>query len=131
MSRQCKKAQISSTAIKCTMNLSSVYNRMHYLVTLRNAHRVDRITMLRNITAGQLVCIGEIAHKIYNQTVLTRDLNDFEDRSLVLRSLFSDCVSFGRKVTTLIHYHTMIPSLLRKYYRQATIQDQIRSQQES
>ena len=50
------------------MELSSIYKRIHYLVALKNAQRDDRITMLQNITPGQLDCIGEIAHRIYNQT---------------------------------------------------------------
>ena len=93
----------------------------------------DRITMLQNVTPGQLDCIGEIAHRIYDQTfpLLVQDLGYFDDRSLVLRFLFADRVSFRRKKATLVHYHRMIPRLLRTYYLQATIQDQIRSQRES
>ena len=55
--------------------------------------------MLRNVTAGQLACIGEIARRIYNQIfpMLTRLLNYFKDRSLVLRSLFTDPV-FPHKI---------------------------------
>ena len=115
------------------MDLSSVFNRIHYLVALKNASRDDRITMIQTITPGQLACIGEIARRIYNQTfpLLTRDLNYFDDRSLVLRTLFSVRVSFRRKVATLVHYHMMIPRLLRTYYLQATKQDQVRSQRES
>ena len=115
------------------MDLSSDFNRIHYLVALKNASRDDRITMIQTITPGQLACIGEIARRIYKQTfpLLTRDLNYFDDRSLVLRTLFSVRVSFRRKVATLVHYYTMIPRLLRIYYLQATIQDQVRSQRES
>ena len=100
-----------------TMDLSSVFNRIHYLVALKNASGDDRNTMIQAITPGQLACIGEIARRIYNQTfpLLTRDLNYSYDRSLVLRTLFSVRVSFRRKVATLAHYHTMIPSLIRTY----------------
>ena len=42
------------------MELSSVYNSVDYLVTLRNAQRDDRLKMLQNITSGQLTCIGEM-----------------------------------------------------------------------
>ena len=58
-------------------------------------------------------------------------LGYFDDRSLVLRFLFADRVSFHRKKATLVHYHRMIPRLLRTYYLQVTIQDQIHSQRES
>ena len=93
----------------------------------------DRITMLQSITPGQLDCIGEIAHGIYDQTfpLLVQDLGYFDDRSLVLHFLFANRVSFRRKKATLVHYHRMIPSLLRAYYLQAIIQNQIRSQRES
>ena len=114
------------------IELSSVNNRIHYLDVLRDAHRNDRLKMLQDITAGQLACIGEVAHSIYHQTnpLLTQDVTYFEDRSLVLRSLFSARVSFMRKKAVLIRYHRMILCLLRPYYLYATIQDQSRSQRE-
>ena len=92
------------------MQLSSVYNRIHYLVALREAPRDDRITMLQNITRGQLDCIGEIARRIYDQTypLLERDLNYFEDRSLLLRVLFAARISFRRKKAVLVRYHMTI-----------------------
>ena len=112
------------------MELSSVYNRIHYLVALKTAQRDDRMAMLQNITPGQLDCIREIAHRICDQTfpLLVQGLGYFDERSLVLRFLFADRVSFCRKKAALVHYHRMIPRLLRTYYLQATIQDQIRSQ---
>ena len=115
------------------MELSSVYNRIHYLDTLRDAHRKDRLKMLQDITAGQLACIGEVARRIYHQTypLLAQIVTYFDDRSLVLRSLFSAWVSFRRKKAVLTRYHRMILPLLRPYYLYATIQDQIRSQRES
>ena len=115
------------------MELSSVYNRIHYLDALRDAHRKDRLKMLRDITAGQLACIGEVARRIYHQTypLMAQDVTYFDDRSLVLGSLFSAWVSFRRKKTVLIRYHKMMLRLLRPYYLYATIQDQIRSERES
>ena len=118
------------------MDLSSVYNRIHYLDALRDAQREDRLKMLRDITAGQLACIGEVARRIYHQTyrLLAQDVTFFDDRtcrSLVLRSLFSARVSFRRKKAVLIRYYRMMLRLLRPYYLYATIQDQIRSQRES
>ena len=115
------------------MELSSVYNRIHYLDALRDAQREDRLTMLRDITAGQLTCIGEVTRRIYYQTypLLLQDVTYFDDRNLVLRSLFSARVSFRRKKAILIRYHRMMLRLLRPYYLYATIQDQIRSERES
>ena len=115
------------------MELSSVYNHIHYLDALRDAHRKDRLKMLQDITAGQLACIGEVARRIYHQTypLLAQDVTYFDDRSLVLRSLFSARVSFRRKKAVLTCYHRMILRLLRPYYLYATFQDQIRSQRES
>ena len=115
------------------MELSSVYNRIYYLDALRDAQREDRLKMLRDITAGQLACIGEVARRIYQQTypLLAQDVTYFDDRSLVLRSLFSARVSFRRKKAILIRYHRMMLRLLRPYYLYATIQDQIRSERES
>ena len=115
------------------MELSSVYNRIYYLDALKDAEREDRLKMLRDITAGQLACIGEVARRIYHQTypLLAQDVTYFDDRSLVLCSLFSAWVSFRRKKAVLIRYHRMMLRLLRPYYLYATIQDQIRSERES
>ena len=68
-----------------------LYNRIYYLDALRDAQWEDRLKMLRDITAGQLACIGEVARRIYHQTypLLAQDVTYFDDRSLVLRSLFS------------------------------------------
>ena len=84
-------------------------------------------------TAGHLACIGEVARRIYHQTypLMAQDVTYFDDRSLVLRSLFSARVSFRRKKAVLIRYHRMMLRLLRPYYLYATIQDQIRSERES
>ena len=115
------------------MELSSVFNRNHFLLELKNASGDDRIIMLEYITPGQMACIGEIARRIYHHTfhLLIRDLAYFEDRSLVLRILFLLKVSFRGKVATLVRYHRILSRLLRRYYLQATIQDQIQSQRES
>ena len=73
------------------MELSSVFNRIHFLLELKNASGDDRIIMLEYITPGQMACIGEIAHRINHHTfpLLIQDLAYFENRSLVLRVLFS------------------------------------------
>ena len=119
--------------VQFMMELSSVFNRIHFLLELKNASGDYRIIMLEYITPGQMACIGEIACRIYHHTfpLLIRDLAYFEDRSLVLRVLFSLRVSFRGKVATLVCYHRILSRLLRTYYLQATIQDQIQSQQES
>ena len=119
--------------VQFMMELSSVFNRIHFLLELKNASGDDRIIMLEYITPGQMACIGEIARRIYHHTfpLLIRDLASFEDRSLVLRILFSLRVSFRGKVATLVRYHRILSRLLRTYYLQATIQDQIQSQRES
>ena len=115
------------------MELSSVFNRIHFLLELKYASPDVRIFMLQNITPGQLACIEEIARTIYHLTfpLLTQDRVYFNDRSLVLRKLFSLRVFFRRKVATLVRYHRMMSRLLRTYYLEATIQDQIRCQRES
>ena len=63
--------------------------------------------------------------------LMIRDLAYFDDGSSVLRVLFSLRVSFRGKVATLVRYHRILSRLLRTYYVQATIQDQIQSQRES
>ena len=112
------------------MELFSVLNRMHFLVELKNASGEDRIIMLEYISPGQMSCIGEIARRIYHHTfpLLIRDVTYLEDRDIVLWILFSERVSFHRKVRTLLYHHRMITRLLRTYYLHAAIQDQIRSQ---
>ena len=119
--------------VQFMMELSSVFNRIHFLLELKNASGDDRIIMLEYITPGQMACIGEIARRIYYHTfpLLIQDLAYFEDRSLVLSILFLLRVSFRGKVATLVRYHRILSRLLRTYYLQATIQDQIQSQRES
>ena len=129
-----KTSSDRSKRISCnTMVPFDLYNRIYYLDALRDAQREDRLKMLRDITVGQLACIGEVARRIYHQTypLLAQDVTYFDDRSLVLRSLFSALASFRRKKAVLIRYHRMMLRLLRPYYLYATIQDQIRSQRES
>ena len=116
--------------VQFMIELSSVFNRIHFLLELKTASGDDRIIMLEYITQGQMACIGEIARRIYHHTfsLLIRDLAYFEDRSLVLGVLSSLRVSFHGKVATLVRYHRILSILLRTYYLQATIQDQIQSQ---
>ena len=78
------------------MELSGVFNRIHFLVELKNAWGEDRIIMLEYITPRQMSCIGEIAHRIYHHTflLLIRDMTYFEYRDIVLRTLFSERLSF-------------------------------------
>ena len=119
--------------VQFMMELSSIFNQIHFLLELKNASGDDRIIMLEYITPGQMACIGEIARRIYHHTfpLLIRDLAYFEDRSLVLRVLFSLRASFRGKVAKLVRYHRILSRLLRMYYLQATIQDHIQSQRES
>ena len=85
--------------VQFMMELSSVFNRIHFLLELKNAPGEDRIIILEYITRGQMACIGEIARRIYHHTfpLFILDLAYFEDRSLVLRVLFSLRVSFRDK----------------------------------
>ena len=46
------------------MELSSVFNRIHFLLELTNAPGNDRIIMLEYLALRQMACIGEIARKI-------------------------------------------------------------------
>ena len=61
------------------IELSSVFNQIHFLLEFKNASGNDRIIMLEYITLGQMACIGEIAHRIYHPTLslLIRDLAYF------------------------------------------------------
>ena len=63
------------------MELSSVSNRIQFLLELKDTSPDVRIFMLKNITPGQLLCISEIARQIYHQTfpLLTRDLAYFDE----------------------------------------------------
>ena len=92
------------------MELSSIFNRVHYLDALRNAQHEHRLKMLKDITARQLACKGEVARRIYHKAyhLLAQDVTYFDDRSLVLCFLFSARVSFRRKKAVLTRYHRMI-----------------------
>ena len=89
--------------------------------------------MIRNITPGQMECVVEIVRRIYDQVfpLFTRDLEHFRRKRMVLRSLFSQRISFRRKVTTLMQNHALVPRLLRIYYILSTVRDQARNVRES
>ena len=86
------------------MELSSVFNRIHFLLELKNASGDDRIIILEFITPGQMVCIEEIARRIYHHTfpLLIRNLAYFEDRSLVLRVFSLRVFSWNSSHTSLL-----------------------------
>ena len=119
--------------VQIIMEILSVFNRIHFLLELKNASGDGRIIMLEYITLGQMACVREIVCRIYLNTfpLLIREVTYFKDRDLVLQILFSERVSFRRKVRTLLHHHRMLPRLLRTYYLHTTTQDQIRSKRES
>ena len=96
------------------MKLSSVFNRIHFLLELKNASGDDCNIMLEYNTPGQMACIGEIARIVYHHTfpLLIGDLAYFEDRSLLLCVLFSLRVSFRGKVATLVRYQRILSRLL-------------------
>ena len=62
------------------MELSSVFNRIHFLLELKYASPDVRIFMLQYITPGQLACVSEAARRIYHLTfpLLTRDVGLFQ-----------------------------------------------------
>ena len=111
---------LSGSSWRCHRVVCSLWlwNPDHtHLLFLKNASGDDRIIMLEYITPGQMASIGEIAHRIYHHTfpLLIRDLAYFEDKSFVLRILFSLRVYFGGKVATLVRYHRFLSRLLRRY----------------
>ena len=72
------------------IEISTVFDQIHFLLELKNASGDERIIMLEYITRGQTDCIGDIARKIYHHIfpLLIPDLAYFEDRSLVLHINF-------------------------------------------
>ena len=70
------------------MELSSDFNRIHFLLELKYASPDVRIFMLQNITPGQLACIEEIARRIYHQTfpLLAQDLGSVSLTFVYLRT---------------------------------------------
>ena len=53
------------------MELSSVYNRIHYLIISKNAQGDDRITMLQNITPRRLDCRRNSSQNIRSDITVT------------------------------------------------------------
>ena len=115
------------------MEQSAVFNRIHFLLALQRASVRDRVNMLRNLTPGQMECIGQVARTIYDQNIaiLPMDINFFRHKILILRRLFSCRVNFVRKVTTLVRHHDLIPKLLRVYYILSTIRHQLQTTHEA
>ena len=109
------------------MEHSQVFRSIHYLITVRNAPPADRKTLLQNITRDQLLAIGEVAKQITNGHInpLRRDVQLFERRRLMLRTLASQRVSEERKKRLVRRYHSLVPSMLKSVYLIQTIVDEV------
>ena len=87
----------------------------------------DRKTLLQNITRDQLLAIGEVAKRITNGHInpLRRDVQLFERRRLMLRTLASQRVSEERKKRLVRRYQSLVPSMLKSVYLIQTIVDEV------
>ena len=112
---------------------SKVYQKLNFLLHLKDASVPERQNMLSNLTQGQVEAIREVAMRVVNGVInpMRRDVEAFQRKRLVLRSLASSRVSHRRKKTTIQRHHTMIPALLRTRYLIRTIIDEIRTAREA
>ena len=114
------------------MNHSKVYQKLNFLLHLKDAAVAARRNLLSNLTQGQVEAIGEIAKRVVNGRIspLRRDVGAFQRKKLVWRTLASSRVSHARKKTLVQRHHNMIPVLLRTRYLLRTILDEIRTARE-
>ena len=90
-------------------------------------HAIRSKTILQNITSDQLLAIGEVAKRITNGHInpLRRDVQLFERRRLLLKTLASPRVSNDRKKRLVQRYHSLVPSVLKSVYLIQTIVDEV------
>ena len=90
-------------------------------------HAIRSKNDVQNITSGQLLAIGGVAKRITNGHInpLRRDVQLFERRRLVLRTLASPRVSIDRKKRLVQRYHSLVPSVLKSVYLIQTIEDEV------
>ena len=100
------------------MDHSKVYQRIHFLLYLKDAPVTERQMMITNITPGQLDAIIEVIVRIVNGIVspLRRDVQLFHRRQRLFRTITSSRVSFTRKKALLRRHHSIVPIILRTPY---------------
>ena len=85
------------------------------------------------MNSNQMKALAEVAKRVINGTIspMRRDLQTFEQKRLLLRSLASSRVSFDRKKALLRRHHSLVPILLRTVYLIQTILDEVRTARET
>ena len=111
------------------MEHSAVYLQIAYLLHLQESETTVRKNLLQDLTNHQLKTIIEVAKRILNGVInaMRRDVQVFERRRLLLRTLCSNDVSYGRKKFLLQRFHSFIPILLHTVYLIPTILDELRT----
>ena len=96
------------------MEHSMVYLHIAYLLHLQETETSERKNLQQNLTNRKLKAITEVAKHILNGIIypMRRDVQIFERRRLLLCTLCSNNVSYGRKNTLLRRFHSFIPILL-------------------
>ena len=114
------------------MEYSTVYLHFSYLLHLQETDTAERKNLLQNLSNRRLKAIIEVAKRILNGIInpMRRDVQNFERRRLLLRTLCSNSVSSSRKKTLLQRFHSFIPILLRPVYLIPTILDELRTRRE-
>ena len=115
------------------MNHSRVYGKINSLLQLQGATISNRKNLLINMTLSQMKAIAEVAKRVINGTInpMRRDIQMFERRRLLLRSLASSRVSLDRKKALLKRHHSLVPILLRTVYLIQTILHEVRTARET
>ena len=115
------------------MEHSRVYLRLHFLLYLKDTSVEERQTALMNITPGQLKAIGEVVSRVLQgvMSLMRRDVQLFQRKRTVLRTVVSPNVTFARKKALLRRHHSLIPRLLRAPYLIQTILHEIRETRET
>ena len=111
------------------MNHSKVYRQLNFLLQLKDAAVSTRKTLIVNMTPSQMKAIAQVTKRLINGTInpARRDVQLFERKRLLLRSLASEMVSIRRKKSSLKRHHSIVPVVLRPPYLFDTIIDEIRT----
>ena len=85
------------------------------------------------MTSGQVEAIAAIATRIIAGVInpLRRDVQLFERKRTLLRTLTSSRVTSARKKSLLCRHHAIVPVLLRIRYMIRTILDEIQTVREA
>lgn len=107
--------------------MSKVYTKLNFLLQLQSETIVLRKQLLSNMSDEQLEAIVEVVSRHVNGVInpMRRDIQLFQRKDLLLKTVASRLVSLARKKRLLRRHHSIIPIILRTVYLVKAILDEV------